>query len=318
MASKGNDRKSRSDRDSRPSARERLIVEERDAFRVNGFGALLGVVGALGVGLWLFLAAIIEAEQNKASPAATLWVGLGLFVLVALACAGFYTVQPNEARVLVFLGSYSGSVRDSGFWWSNPLAEKKRISLRVRNFNSEKLKVNDAQGNPIEIAAVVVWRVVDSARAVFDVERYEHFVSIQSETAIRALASRYPYDSHDDAQASLRGSPEDVAAELQRQLDERLDVAGVKVLDARISHLAYSPEIAQAMLRRQQANAVIAARQQIVEGAVGMVEMALKRLSEKKVVELDEERKAAMVSNLMVVLVSETETHPVVNAGSLY
>lgn len=293
-------------------------IAERAAFRVNGFGALLAALGSLAVGLWLFIGAIIEAEQSKSTPGAPLWVGLAVIVAFAIGCAGFYTVQPNEARVLIFFGSYSGSVRDSGFWWSNPFAEKKRISLRVRNFNSEKLKVNDAQGNPIEIAAVVVWRVIDSARAVFDVERYEHFVSIQSETAIRALASHYPYDSHEEGQASLRGSPEDVGAELGRQLDARLEVAGVEVLDARISHLAYSPEIAQAMLRRQQATAVIAARQQIVEGAVGMVEMALKRLSEKHVVELDEERKAAMVSNLMVVLVSETETHPIVNAGSLY
>ncbi len=243
---------------------------------------------------------------------------LTLTLLFSLGTPGFFTVQPNEARVLVFLGSYSGSVRDAGFWWANPFAVKKHVSLRVRNFNSDRLKVNDLVGNPIEVAAVVAWKVVDSARALFDVDAFESFVSVQSETAIRAMVSRYPYDAHDDDSFSLRSSPEEIAAELRRQLQERLDVAGVEVLDARLSHLAYAPEIAQAMLRRQQAQAVVAARQQIVEGAVGMVEMALKRLSEKKVVELDEERKAAMVGNLMVVLVSESQTQPVINSGSLY
>jgi regulator of protease activity HflC (stomatin/prohibitin superfamily) len=294
------------------------VIAERPAFRTGGFMMLALLIAMLATVVWLFVVTAIDAQANPDAPPAALWAAIGLLVLFGIGCRGLYTVQPNEARVLVLFGRYVGSVRESGFWWSNPFADKRRISLKVRNFNSDKVKVNDAQGNPIEIAAVVVWRVVDSARAVFDVERYEHFVSIQSETAIRALASGYPYDAHEEGTESLRGSPAEVAAELARELNERLEVAGVRVLDARISHLAYSPEIAQAMLRRQQANAVIAARQQIVEGAVGMVEMALRRLSERHVVDLDEERKAAMVSNLMVVLVSESETHPVLNAGTLY
>ena len=293
-------------------------IQERPGFRANGFGVLAALLGWLGVAIALMVTTAGELEGAHAKPGAGLWIGIGMVVVFSIACKGFYTLQPNEARVLVFLGSYAGSVRDPGFWWSNPLAERKALSLRVRNFNSEKLKVNDAQGNPIEIAAVVVWRVVDTARAAFDVDRYESFVSIQSETAIRALASRYAYDAHEPGTESLRGSPDGVSTALRHELEARLELAGVSVSEARISHLAYAPEIAQAMLRRQQASAVIAARQLIVEGAVGMVEMALKQLSEHKVVELDEERKAAMVSNLLVVLVSESETHPVVNAGTLY
>jgi regulator of protease activity HflC (stomatin/prohibitin superfamily) len=209
-------------------------------------------------------------------------------------------------------------VRESGFWYSNPFAVKRHVSLRIRNFNSERLKVNDLQGNPIEIAAVIVWRVVDSAKALFDVENYEGFVAIQSETAIRAMTSHYPYDAHIEGQPSLRGNPDEVSDSLRGQVQARLEVAGVEVHEARISHLAYAQEIAQAMLRRQQAEAIVAARQKIVEGAVGMVESALKMLSEQKVIELDHERKAAMINNLLVALVSEHEMQPIVNTGSLY
>lgn len=231
---------------------------------------------------------------------------------------GFFIVQPNEARVLVLFGRYIGSVREAGFWWANPFTAKRRVSLRIRNFNSERIKVNDLHGNPIEIAAVVVWNVIDSAHALFDVDNYEQFVGIQSETAIRALASEYPYDAQDEVRASLRGSPQEVAENLRQQLQTRLGIAGVEVMESRISHLAYAQEIAQAMLRRQQAQAIVAARQKIVEGAVGMVESALKALSEQHIIELDEEKKATMVNNLLVALVSEHEAVPVINTGTLY
>jgi regulator of protease activity HflC (stomatin/prohibitin superfamily) len=217
--------------------------------------------------------------------------------------------------VLLFLGKYTGTVRTAGFWWVNPLASKELVSLRVRNFNSDRLKVNDAGGNPIEIAAVVVWRVVDSAKALFDVDYYEEFVAIQSETAIRSLAICYPYDSGEDDRASLRGSPDEVNTALQQQVQDRLQVAGVEVLETRLSHLAYAPEIAQVMLRRQQAQAIIAARQQIVEGAVSMVEMAMNQLSDRQIIALDDDRKAKMINNLLVVLTSENNIQPVVNAG---
>ena len=223
-----------------------------------------------------------------------------------------------EARVLLFFGRYVGTLRTQGFHWVNPLTTRKKVSLRTRNFQSERQKVNDKDGNPIEIAAVVVWSVVDPARAVLEVESFEPFVSIQTEAALRGLATRFPYDAHDDSLISLRGSTDEIADHLQRELEEKLHAAGVHVHDASITHLAYAPEIAQAMLRRQQAQAVIAARRQIVEGAVTMVQMALERLAEHKVVELDEERKANMVSNLMVVLVGDNETQPVINAGTLY
>lgn len=298
-----------------------MAITERPGFRANGFLALGVLVALLAFAIWMLVRGIIalEAGGEGAVPGTAFWAGIALLVLqFPFGWSGLYIVQPNTARVLVFFGRYIGSVREDGFWWSNPLAAKKLISLKVRNFNSEKLKVNDQHGNPIEIAAVVNWKVFDSARALFDVEHFEGYVSIQSETAIRTLASHYAYDSHAEGEVSLRDSPEQVAAELRRELVERLEVAGVTVLDARISHLAYAPEIAQAMLRRQQAQAVIAARQQIVEGAVGMVEMALRRLSEHGVIELDEERKAQMVSNLMMVLVSETEAQPVINAGTMY
>lgn len=245
--------------------------------------------------------------------------GTVLLVLAFVVGSGLFVVQPNQAQVLIFLGKYIGSIREPGFYWTLPIVvQRRQVSLRVRNFNSDFLKVNDAQGSPIEIGAVIVWRVVDSARAVFDVEDFREFVAIQSETAIRALANRYPYDIYDADVPSLRSQPDDMAEALQQEAQQRLEVSGVEVIDARLTHLAYAPEIAQAMLRRQQATAVIAAKERIVEGAMGMVEMALTRLSEQEVVELDEERKASMVNNLLVALVSESSMQPVVNTGNLY
>lgn len=243
-----------------------------------------------------------------------------VFLIVCVVANGFFTLQPNEGAVLILFGAYKGTVRDSGFFWTNPFNKRVKLSLRARNLNGEKLKVNDKRGNPIEIAAVVVWRVDDTAQASFDVDNYEHYVRVQSESAVRHLATGYAYDDDDGGgeQITLRASGEAVSAALRVELQERLAKAGVVVEEARLTHLAYAPEIAQAMLRRQQAEAVIAARQKIVHGAVSMVEMALHELSDKKVVLLDEERKAAMVSNLLVVLCGESEVHPVVNTGTLY
>ena len=287
-------------------------IQEFQARKINGFLALFVVILVWAAATWLLVDVVRTNEPTL------LWIDIPLFLLGSLVLGGFYVVQPNEARVLVFFGRYIGTVRESGFWFSNPFAIKKHVSLRIRNFNSERLKVNDLQGNPIEIAAVIVWRVVDSAKALFDVENYEGFVAIQSETAIRTMTSHYPYDAHVEGQASLRGNPGEVSDALRAQVEARLEVAGVEILEARISHLAYAPEIAQAMLRRQQAEAIVAARQKIVEGAVGMVESALKMLSEQKIIELDGERRAAMVNNLLVALVSEHEMQPIINAGTLY
>ena len=239
-------------------------------------------------------------------------------IVVFILWFGFFMVNPNEAKVIQLFGEYKGTVRDPGLRWANPFFSKHAVSVRVRNFESGKLKVNDQSGSPIEIAAVVVWRVVDTAEAVFEVDDFEEFVSIQSEAAIRNLATSYPYETESDEEFSIRSHPQEISDRLKTEIQDRLHKAGVEVIEARISHLAYAPEIAHAMLRRQQANAVIAARSKIVEGAVGMVEMALAELSAKSVVELDDERRAAMVSNLMVVLCSEEGAHPVVNAGSLY
>lgn len=244
-------------------------------------------------------------------------VALGA-VVVFICWFGLYLVHPNQGRVLQLFGKYAGTDRNPGLRWANPLYSKTRVSLRVRNFESGKLKVNDKSGNPIEIAAVVVWRVVDTAEAVFEVDDYENFVTIQSEAAIRNLASRYPYDNHEAEEICLRGNAREIAELARKEIHARLDKAGVEVIEARISHLAYAAEIAQAMLQRQQASAIVAARHKIVEGAVGMVELALARLKQQHVVDLDEERKAAMVSNLMVVLCGDQNTQPVVNAGSLY
>lgn len=244
-------------------------------------------------------------------------------ILFVLTIPGYFIVNPNDARVLVLFGNYKGTVKKNGFFWANPFFSKQKITLRARNLNGEKLKVNDAGGNPIEIAAVVVWQVADTFKASFEVDDYEHYVVVQSEAAVRYMAGAYPYDNFDDddqpdATLTLRGGAEQVSEVLERALGERFKSAGIHVVEARITHLAYAPEIAEAMLRRQQATAVVAARSQIVEGAVSMVEMALDRLGEKGVVELDEERKASMVSNLMVVLCSESSASPVVNTGTLY
>jgi regulator of protease activity HflC (stomatin/prohibitin superfamily) len=287
-------------------------IKEFRSWKLNGFVALF-----LELIIFLSAANFLRTSIVELSPVSLVSaIVLGIVCFVSI--GGFFVVQPNESRVLVFFGKYVGTVRDAGFWWTNPFTAKKHVSLRIHNFNSDKIKVNDLQGNPIEIAAVVVWRVVDSARALFDVENYVGFVAIQSETAIRTMAALYPYDAHDDTKASLRGSPKEVSEKLGAELQARLDIAGVEVSEARISHLAYAQEIAQAMLRRQQAEAIVAARQKIVEGAVGMVEMALKMLSEQHVIDLDEEKKAAMTNNLLVALVSDRETQPIINTGTLY
>src|SRR5262245_29047262 len=241
-----------------------------------------------------------------------------LLTVSAVSYAGLFVVNPNEAKVVTLFGKYVGSVRKTGLWWVHPLSMRRRVSMRVRNFESAKLKVNDHDGNPIEIAAVVVWKVVDSAEAMFEVDNYENFVHVQCEAALRNLATSYPYDAHQDAQLSLRANITEVAEQLRTEIEARLQKAGVHVIEARISHLAYAPEIASAMLRRQQASAIVAARTKIVEGAVGMVEMALDHLSQKQVVNLDEERRASMVSNMLVVLCSEHNVQPVVNTGTLY
>ena len=241
-----------------------------------------------------------------------------LFAIVLICYKGFFMVAPNQSKVLQLFGTYVGSVRETGLRWANPFYSKETVSLRVRNFESEMLKVNDSSGNPIEIAAVIVWRVVDSAEAVFEVDDYVNYVHIQSEAALRNLATAHPYEAHEDDVVALRSDPQDIADKLKDEVQERLGKAGVEVIEARISHLAYAPEIASAMLKRQQAQAVVAARMQIVDGAVGMVQMALEQLERDKVVDLDEERKAAMVSNLLVVLCGEENARPVLNAGTLH
>lgn len=247
---------------------------------------------------------------------AVLFILLGIANVIAL--GGYAVVAPNQALVLTLFGKYIGTVKEGGFWWINPFSMRRSISLRIRNFESGKLKVNDHDGNPIEIGAIVVWQVVETAEAVFNVESYENFLQVQSEAAIRTLASSYPYDAHQEEVLSLRGNTDAVTEQLKKEIQERLSKAGVQVIEARIAHLAYAPEIASAMLRRQQANAIIAARQRIVEGAVSMVEMALEKLEEGGKVKLDDERKASMVSNLLVVLVSDKDAQPIVNTGTIY
>lgn len=272
---------------------------------------LLILFGAIALIVW-------AANQRPVAPAVVI-TGVVVILLDILALAGLFIVNPNEAKVLQLFGKYAGTVKDAGLRWANPFYTKKKISQRIRNFESAKLKVNEKEGSPIEIAAVVVWRVVDTAEAAFEVDDYENFVHVQSESALRNLATQHPYDSHDvPGTVSLRGNTVEIAAQLKVEIQDRLAKAGVEVMEARISHLAYAPEIAGAMLRRQQATAVVAARTKIVEGAVGMVEMALEALAAKKVIEFDEERKAQMVSNLLVVLCGEHEAQPVVNAGTIY
>ena len=288
------------------------MIREKVIRPLPGLPTVFVVLGILGLTGWQF----INAVQRQA-PVGII-AGLLVFVLIAVALGGFLVVQPNEAKVLTLFGKYSGSVKEAGFWWVNPFTRKMRISLRTRNFETAKLKVNDAHGNPIEIGSIVVWRVVDTAEAMFEVDDYEHYVKVQSESAVRGLASSYPYDAHNTGEAALSSHAAEVAANLMAQVQERLGKAGVQVIEARISHLAYAQEIAQAMLQRQQAGAIIAARYRIVEGAVGMVENALELLAQKNILHLDDERKAAMVSNLLVVLCGERGTQPVVNAGTLY
>ena len=287
-------------------------MNERSYSAPSGIPALVVLIALLLLNaLWL-----VFSIRNQAVAQIILAVLAGIVLLVAL--AGFFTVAPNEGKVLQFFGRYVGTVRDAGPRWANPFYSKRGVSLRVRNFESSKLKVNDLDGNPIEIAAVVVWQVVDTAEALFQVNDYEDFVHIQSESALRAMATSYPYDSHDTGALSLRSHGKEISDHLQNEIQERLASAGVKVVEARITHLAFAPEIAQAMLQRQQASAIIAARTRIVEGAVTMVEMALDQLQTRGVVHLDEERKAAMVSNLLVVLCGERGTQPIVNTGTLY
>ena len=288
------------------------MLREREASTLPG-GPMLVLLGLLTL---TFIAGTIAAIATGWGAAGWTWVSI--LVVSSLALFGLFVVNPNEAKVVQLFGSYVGSVKRAGFHWVNPLTTRRRVSLRVRNFESAKLKVNDLTGNPIEIAAVVVWKVVDTAEAIFEVDDYQNFVHVQSEAAVRNLAMSYPYDAHVDGEMALRSHPAEIAERLKVEIQDRLAKAGVEVVEARISHLAYAPEIASAMLRRQQANAIVAARQRFVEGAVGMVEMALERLAEKQVVELDEERKAAMVSNLLVVLCSDQHTQPVINAGTLY
>ncbi|QOY21067.1 SPFH domain-containing protein [Xanthomonas citri] len=283
-------------------------------------GSLPGIPVVLVAGAGLLAAAwyvLTMMASTSVTPGAFIAA-----VLIAAACifmlAGLYTLEPNQAAVLSLFGKYVGTVKDAGLRWNVPFYAKRRVSQRVRNFESGRLKVNELDGSPIEIAAVIVWQVLDASEAVYNVDDYESFVHIQSEAALRAMATSYPYDQHDDGQISLRSHPAEISEQLKRHLDERLTQAGVDVIEARISHLAYAPEIAQALLQRQQANAVIAARSRIVAGAVGMVEMALSELQKNGVVQLDEERKAHMVSNLLTVLCSDRGTQPVVNAGSLY
>ncbi len=284
----------------------------------NPTHSLPGIPFLLGALVLALIAASALFRAMTAGQPALLFVALLVAVLLILVVSGLYKVEPNQSAVLSLFGRYIGTVKDNGLRWNNPFYSARKISLRVRNFESGRLKVNELDGSPIEIAAVIVWRVVDSAEAVFNVDDYEGFVHIQSEAALRAMATSYPYDQHEEGQISLRSHASEVSLHLKEQLDERLSTAGVDVLEARISHLAYAPEIAHAMLQRQQANAVIAARTRIVAGAVGMVEMALSELQKNGVVQLDEERKAQMVSNLLVVLCGERGTQPIVNTGSIY
>jgi regulator of protease activity HflC (stomatin/prohibitin superfamily) len=275
--------------------------------------------GVFGILLAIDLAALYSIYRGvEANNQAWTLTSITVAVLAALMYPGLFIVNPNEGKVLQLFGAYKGTVREEGLRWANPLYTKKRVSLRIRNFESAKLKVNDNEGNPIEIAAVVVWRVVDTAEAVFEVHDYENYLHVQTESAVRNLASSYTYDTHDEEKVSLRGHTGAVAEHLKREIQERLSKAGIEVTEARITHLAYAPEIAAAMLQRQQAGAIIAARSRIVEGAVGMVQMALDMLSQRAIVHLDDERKAAMVSNLLVVLCGERGTQPVVNAGTIY
>ncbi len=290
-------------------------MQERVVRTFPGLPALLLLLAVIAGSVWTIIANVRPPEGPRT---ATVVAAVIVMLLAAFLLVGLFIVQPNQTAVLQFFGRYVGTAKEAGLRWANPFYTKRAVSLRVRNFESSKLKVNDLEGSPIEIAAVVVWQVHDSAEALFTVDDYTNFVEVQSEAALRQTATSHPYDLHDDHKISLRSHSREIAAHLKNEIQERLEQAGVTVLEARISHLAYAPEIAQAMLQRQQATAIIAARTRIVEGAVSMVEMALQQLSNRGVVNLDEERKAAMVSNLLVVLCGERGTQPIVNTGSLY
>ena len=288
------------------------MMKEKAFPAASGWAALLGLIATLPLNVIGLVAAFVAENA--------VWViaHVLLFPVIIFLLVGLFVVNPNQGRVLLLFGRYQGTVKEPGLRWANPLLTKRKISLRVRNFETERSKVNDTEGNPIEMAAVVVWKVVDTAEASFEVDDYVNYVHVQSESALRNLATLYPYDTHEEGTQSLRGNTDEIAGQLQTEIQSRLHKAGVEVLEARITHLAYAPEIASAMLQRQQAGAIIAARTLIVEGAVGMVEMALDKLSSNHIVELDEERKANMVSNLLVVLCGDKGTQPVLNAGSLY
>ncbi len=288
------------------------MLREKPYRATNGYLGLLISLVLLGVAVWQ----INDTARASNAPLVLLWSLVS--IVASFSFAGLFTVQPNEAKALTLFGDYKGSVRQAGFWWANPFMYKRRVSLRARNFETAKLKVNDSHSNPVDIGAIVVWRVIDSAEALFEVDDYQNYVRVQSESAVRALASAYPYDAHVPNEVALSTHPAEVATALHQALQERLQKAGVEIIEARISHLAYAQEIASAMLRRQQANAIIAARQRIVEGAVYMVENALTMLAEREVVTLDNERKAAMVSNLLVVLCSDRDAQPIVNTGTIY
>lgn len=288
------------------------MIREQERHAVNGLGVIPVLLVVSLLDIWWFITAIrFESVFGLVG-------SLVLLLLVILVWTGFFNIAPNEGKVLQLFGAYRGTVKHPGLRWANPFYSKKKISLRVRNFESGKLKVNDHVGNPIEIAAIVVWKVVDSAEAMFQVDDYQQFIKVQTESALRNLASQYAYDAYEELAVSLRSHPAETNLQLKQEVQDRLAQAGIEVIEARISHLAYAPEIAAVMLQRQQASAIIAARQKIVEGAVGMVEMALDRLSKNKVVNLDEERRAAMVSNLLVVLCGERAAQPVLNTGTIY
>ena len=293
------------------------MITETKALTINGFIALLAVLLCLGGAFllgWKFITTTAVFGFAVSKP--MLFGSILLLLISVLVFSGITVVQPNEAKVVTFFGSYVGSIRDSGIWFTLPLTVRKKVSLRVHNFNSARLKVNDVEGNPVEIAAVVVFKVVDSARALFDVEDYEEFVEIQSETALRHIATQYPYDNFEDSGYSLRGNAEEVSEKLGKELQERLSLAGVEVLEARLTHLAYATEIAHAMLQRQQARAILAARQIIVEGAVSMAHMAIDQLQESNAVNMDEKNKMSMINNLLVAIVSDRSAQPVINTGS--
>ena len=288
------------------------MIRERAYNGMPGIPVLVVLLLGIFALVWML---VMNIRSESAPEIVFAAVGIAFTIFLT---AGLFMVNPNEGKVLQLFGEYKGTAKKEGLRWANPFLTKKKVSLRVRNFESSHLKVNDIDGNPIEIAAVVVWKVVETAEAIFEVDDYEHYVKVQSEAALRNLATSYAYDAHDDQHVSLRGHTGAVADHLKREIQDRLTKAGVEVLEARISHLAYAPEIAAAMLQRQQAGAIIAARQRIVEGAVGMVEMALDMLSAKSIIQLDEERKAAMVSNLLVVLCGDRNTQPVINTGTIY